>query len=187
MKSRRGVFAAVALLLALPVAVLGQVLFGASSETVVHLVGAVGFALLAPAFFDFALPRRIAWAGAAAAAAMAAIFAHQALSTVVPDETLHRIAFQLLGNHPERIALDVLLACLLAVCLIESRGALRLLGVLTLLTAVAAEAYAVSLVLSGTAANAELKLLYLLPLVWLLLESRKTRSLEAPAWRAQAV
>ena len=34
MKSRRGVFAAVALLLALPVAVLGQVLFGASSETV---------------------------------------------------------------------------------------------------------------------------------------------------------
>ena len=57
--------AAVLLLLALPVAVLGQVLFGANSETVVHLVGAIGFVLLAPAFFDFALPRWVAWAGAA--------------------------------------------------------------------------------------------------------------------------
>ena len=41
--------------------------------------------------------------------------------------------------------------------------------------------------LAGTPANAALRLLYLLPLVWLLLESRKARALEAPAWRAEGV
>jgi hypothetical protein len=187
MKSRRGFLAAVLLLLALPVAVLGQVLFGADSETVVHLVGALGFVLLAPAFFDFALPRWVAWAGGVAAAAMAAIFALQALGTVIPDETLHHFAFQVLGSLPEGIALGALLACLLAVCLLESRGATRILGLLTLLAAVAAHVYLISLPLAGTPANAGLKLLYLLPPVWLLLESRKARSLEAPAWRAQVV
>jgi hypothetical protein len=187
MKSRRGFLAAVLLLLALPVAVLGQLLFGADSETVVHLVGATGFVLLAPAFFDFALPGWVAWAGAAAAGALATVFALQALGTVLPDEALHAFAFQTLGSLPERIALDALLACLLAVCLLESRGATRTLGLLTLLTAVAAEVYLASLLLAGIPANAALRLLNLLPLVWLLLESRTARALEAPAWRAEVV
>jgi hypothetical protein len=187
MKSRRGFPAAVLLLLALPAAVLGQVLFGANSETVVHAVGAIGFGLLTLAFFDFALPRWVAWAGCLAAAALAAIFALQALSTVMPDETLHNFAYQLLGSYPEWIAIGALLVCLLAVCLLESRGATRVLGLLTLLTAVAAHVYLLSLLLAGTPANAGLRLLYLLPLVWLLLESRKERALEAPAWKAQVV
>jgi hypothetical protein len=187
MKSPRGVLAAVLLLLALPVAVLGQVLFGADSETVVHLVGAVGFVLLAPAFFDFARPRWVAWAGGGHAAALAPIFALQALGTVVPDETLHDFAFQVLGGLPEGIALGALLACLLAVCLLESRGATRILGLLTLLVTVAAQVYLLLLLLAGTPANAGLRLLYLLPPVWLLLESRKARAPEAPAWKAQVV
>jgi hypothetical protein len=187
MKSRRGFLAAVLLLLALPVAVLGQVLFGANSETVVHLVGAIGFVLLAPALFDFALPRWIAWAGGVAAAAMAAIFALQALGTVIPDEALHAFAFQTLGGLPEWIALGAILVCLLAVCLLESRGATRALGLLALLAAVAAHVYLFSLLLAGIPANAALRLLYLLPLAWLLLESRTARALEAPAWRAEVV
>ena len=64
---------------------------------------------------------------------------------------------------------------------------MRILGLLTLLTAVAAEVYLASLLVAGIPANAALRLLYLLPLVWLLLESRTARSLVAPAWRAEGV
>jgi hypothetical protein len=184
-KSRRGLWASVALLLALPVAVLAQVLLGIASETVVHAVGAIGFVLLALAFFDFALPRWVAAAGCAAAAGMAAIFALQGLSTVLHDDALSHFANQTLGNHPERIAIDALLVCLLAVCLAESRGTRRALGVLSLLAVVAVEAYRISLLLSGAPESASLRLVYLLPFVWLLLESRMDGSPRQPGLREQ--
>ena len=185
MKSFSGLLAAVALLSAFPLAVLAQVLFAASADLVVHAVGAIGFVLLARSFFDFALPRGVAAAGCAAAAGMAAIFAVQGLSTVLPDEALAHAAFRVLGNHPERVCLGVLVGCLLAVCLLESRGAVRTLGLLTLLTVVAVELYRIALVVSGAPESAALRLVYLLPLVWLLLESRGEREQAERAWREQ--
>jgi hypothetical protein len=178
-KSRRGFLAAIVLLLAFPAAVLSQVLFGTGAETVVHAVGAIGFVLLALSFFDFALPRWVAATGCVAAGALGAIFAAQGLSTVIPNDALNDVAFRLLGNLPERLAIDVLLVCLLAVCLFESRGATRVLGLLTLLTVGAVEMYRISLLVSGSPESASLRLVYLLPFVWLLLESRKERSPEA--------
>jgi hypothetical protein len=162
--------------LALPLAVLTQILLGTGSETVVHLVGAVGFVLLALSFFDFALPRWVAAAGGAAAAGMAAIFALQGLTSLLPDTPLHDFAYQVLGNHPERICIDALAVCLLAVCMLDSRGRTRIFGVLSLLAVAAVELYQVSLLYSGTQGDASLRLVYLLPIVWLLLESRKERS-----------
>jgi hypothetical protein len=158
--------------------VLSQVRFGTGSETVVHAVGASGFALLALSFLDFALPRRVAAAGFAAAGALGAIFALQGLSAAIPDEALNDVAYALLGDLPERIAIDVLLLCLLALCLFESRGATRVLGLLTLLALAAAEAYRITPLVSGASESAGLRLVCLLPFVWLL-ESRGRVSLEA--------
>jgi hypothetical protein len=176
MKSPRGLLAALLLLLAFPLAVLVQVLFGAGSETVVHLVGAFGFAFLALSFFDFTPPRWIAWAGCVAASALAVVFAVQGVSTLLPDESLHRVAFDVLGDRPERAAIVVLLFALLAVCLIESRGVTRIVGLVTILGVVALELYRVGVGILGIPEGANLRILYLLPFVWLLLESRKERS-----------
>jgi hypothetical protein len=176
MKSLRGLLAAVLLLLALPLAVLFQVLFGGGSEAVVHLVGAIGFALLALSFFDFTLPRWIAWVGCVAATALAVIFAVQGVSSLIPDESLNRIAFDVLGNHPERVAIDALALALLAVCLFESRGVTRIIGLAALLCVLAAEVFRIGLGVFGVPEDASLRIVYLLPFIWLLLESRKERS-----------
>src|SRR4029453_18158792 len=98
-----------------------------------------GFAFLALSFFDFILPRWIAWVGCVAATALAVIFAAQGVSSLIPDESLSRIAFDLLGNHPERVAIIVLALALLAVCLFESRGVTRIIGFVALLCVLAVE------------------------------------------------
>jgi hypothetical protein len=177
MKSLRGLLAAVLLLLAFPLAVLFQVLFGTGAETVVHFVGAIGFAFLALSFFDFDLPRWIAWVGCVAATALVVIFALQGLSTLLPDESLHRVAFDVLGDRPERGAIVALLLALLAVCLIESRGVTRIVGLVTILCVVAIEVYRVGAGVLGIPEGANLRIFYLLPFVWFLLESRKEKSL----------
>jgi hypothetical protein len=107
---------------------------------------------------------------------MAAIFTLQGLTSPLPDSALHDFAFRVLGNLPERICLDALAVCLLAVCLLDSRGRTRIFGLLSLLAVAAVELYQISLLFSGTQGDAILRLVYLLPLVWLLLESRKERS-----------
>jgi hypothetical protein len=183
--SRRGFLAALVLLLALPLAVLGQVLVAADSETTVHVVGAAGFVLLALAFGDVARPRWVAAAGGAAAGVLAAIFVLQALGTVLPDAPLHDFAFGVLGNHPERLALDTLLACFLALGAVAHRGGTRVVGLLTVGIAVAAEVYSIALLLAGQPADASLRLRYLLPLVWLLVASRPAWPRPASAWRGQ--
>jgi hypothetical protein len=176
MKSLRGLLAAVLLLLALPLAVLFQVLFGGGSEVVVHLVGAIGFAFLALSFFDFTLPRWIAWVGCVAATALAVIFAAQGVGALIPDESLNQLAYDVLGSYPERVAIDALALALLAVCLFDSRGVTRIIGLAALLCVLAVEAYRIGLSILGVPEDASLRTVYLLPFIWLLLESRKERS-----------
>jgi hypothetical protein len=149
-RSRNGFLAAAMLLLALPLAVLTQIILGTGSETVVHLVGAVGFVLLALSFFDFALPRWVALAGGAAAAGLAAIFALQGLASLLPESALHGFAFQVLGNLPERICINALVVCLFAVCVLDSQGRTRIFGVLSLLAVAAVELYRIVLLTSGS-------------------------------------
>ena len=56
MRSARGAAASVLFLAALPLALLGQLLFGVEPEAALHLVFAAGFLLLGLAFADFAIP-----------------------------------------------------------------------------------------------------------------------------------
>jgi hypothetical protein len=60
MRSPRGLLGAIVLLLALPIAVLTQVLFGSGSGLAIHFALAVGCLLLSFSAFDFGTPRWIA-------------------------------------------------------------------------------------------------------------------------------
>jgi hypothetical protein len=57
MRSFRGFLAAIVFLLAVPVALLCQILFGSGAGTTIHLVLGAGSVLLSFAVFDFELPR----------------------------------------------------------------------------------------------------------------------------------
>src|SRR5436190_17372335 len=109
MRSLRGLCAATAFLLALPVALLSQALFGIDAEAAFHLMCAGGFVLLALAVLDFATPRWSAWTGGLAACALAVIFLLQGVSNLVPNDSLHSLAFDVLGQQPERVLPDLLL------------------------------------------------------------------------------
>ncbi|CAN5656910.1 hypothetical protein BH18ACT11_BH18ACT11_20680 [soil metagenome] len=158
MRSRRGFLGAIVLLSAFPVAVLAQVLLGSGSSVTIHLVLALGCALLSLAVFDFETPRWIAWMGRIATGTFAAIFLVQAASELIHNDSFSYFALQVLGNWPERV-------------LTTSRDNMRILGIVAMATAVLEDAY--NYVLLFLCEAQALKILYLVPFVWLLFESRK--------------
>jgi hypothetical protein len=159
------------LLLALPVAVLTQVLLGSGSGVTMHVALAVGCALLSLAVFDFKTVRWIAWTGCVAAGAFAAIFLVQAASELIQNDSFSYFALQVLGDYPERILKTLFILWLVAVLLTVSRGKTRILGFVVMAVVVGVEVYNYVLLFLGEAPA--LTALYLLPFVWLLLESRK--------------
>jgi hypothetical protein len=173
MRSPLGLLAALAFLLALPIAVGWQILFGSGAGTTIHFALAVGSVLLAFAVFDFKLPRWMNWIGCAAALALGTIFLLQAVATLIPSEPLHYVAYQLLGQWPEGWLPDVLILWFVAMLVIDSQGKSRILGFVALSIAVCFELYSHILRYLGSSDTGILKLLMLLPLVWLLFESTK--------------
>src|SRR5215212_4557113 len=73
-RSPLGLLAAIAFLLALPIAYGCQVLLGSGAGIAIHLALGAGSVLLAFAVFDFQLPRWMNWIGCAAALALGTIF-----------------------------------------------------------------------------------------------------------------
>ena len=176
MRSPRGVAAALAFLSALPIAALYQTIVGAGAEAVVHVVLALGAALLAFAVFDFRTARWIAWTGCAAASVMAVIFLLQAVSEVTRSQALTHFVYRVLGQRLEGWLANLVLLWCLAVVLVDSRGKTRIVGLVALAIVACVEIYAWRLAVLGGSLNAAapgLKALYLLPFVWLLLEARK--------------
>src|SRR5215204_1895760 len=99
MRSLRGLLAASAFLLLLPLAVLNSVLFDIDGEITVHFGAAVGFALLAWSVFDFGTPRWMMWAGAVAASVSAVTYLLQGVSNLLPyNAALYYVAYSLLGQ-----------------------------------------------------------------------------------------
>src|SRR5215213_11888820 len=80
MRSPRGFFAALVLLFGIPLALLGQVVFGVDVKITLHFVFALTTGLVALAVFDFKLPRWITWLGSLSSGALAAIFLLQGVS-----------------------------------------------------------------------------------------------------------
>jgi hypothetical protein len=177
MRSPRGFLGSTVLLLALPVAVLTQVLFGSGSGTMIHFALAVGCVLVSFSAFDFETAQWIAWIGCVSMSAFAAIFLVQGASSLIQNDSLTYFANQVLGFWPEKLLLSLLTFWLVGMLLTASRGKTRILGFVALAIVVCVEVYVYfGLLYLGTNPFLEtpvVKLPYLLPFVWLLFESRK--------------
>ena len=178
MRSPLGLLAALAFLFALPIAVGYQILLGSGSGTAVHLVLAAGCALLTFSVLDFELPRWMNWIGCVAALGLGTILLLQALALLIPSESLYHLACPVLGRWPEGWLAGVILLWFMATLLIESRSKTRIFGFFAVSLALCFEVYGLILPYLGSSSSAEagtLKLLLLLPFVWLLFESTKNQ------------
>jgi hypothetical protein len=184
MRSPRGVLGSLALLLALPIAVLTQVLFGGGSAVAIHVALAAGCGLVSFSAFDFGTSRWLAWIGCVSAGAFAAIFLSQAASTLIGNESFSYFTNEVLGFWPEKILLSLITFWLVGILLTASRGKTRILGFVAMAVVVCVEAYVYfGLLFLGTNPFLEtsvVKLPYLLPFVWLLFESGKRRPRTGP-------
>jgi hypothetical protein len=181
MRSPLGFLAAVVFLLALPISLLCQVLLGSGSGVAVHLALALGSVLLSFSVFDFKLPGWINWIGCVAALSLGTIFLLQALALLMPNESLYYVAYQLLGQWPEGWLPDLVILWFVAMLLMDSQGKTRILGFVAMSIVVCLELYSHTLTYLGTSLNTQagtLKLLLLLPFVWLVSESTKKRHQE---------
>jgi hypothetical protein len=79
MRPALGLMATLAILLALPIAIGCQILFGSGGGTMIHFALAAACVLLAFSVFDFELPRWVNRIGCVAALALGTIFSLQAL------------------------------------------------------------------------------------------------------------
>ena len=167
-------------MLALPIAVLTQVLLGSGSAVAIHLALAVGCVLVSLSAFDFGTPRWLAWIGCVSAGAFAVIFLSQAASTLIGHESFSHFTNEVLGFWPEKLLLSFITFWLVGVLLSASRDKTKILGFVAMAVVVCVEAYVYfGLLVLGTNAfleTAAVKLAYLPPFVWLLIQSGKRRS-----------
>jgi len=163
-------------LLAVPVALLVQFIVGSGAEIVLHFVLGVGFVLTAFAVFDFEPPRWLPWLGCLSIGALGITFLLQGISQLLHIDWLTYLAFQILGQQVEAWSGDVFLVWCSATVLLMSHGKVKLFGIGVMALAVGAEIYSYGVRYFGSGAGGVsplLKLVLLLPFVWLLLESSK--------------
>ena len=175
-RSLRGVLAASVCLLAVPIALLCQLIVGSGAGIVLHLVLGVGFLLTAFAVFDFGPTRWLPWVGCLSIGALGVTFLLQGISQLLHNDWLTYLAFQILGQQVEAWSGDVFLVWCSATVLLMSRGKVKLCGIGVMALAVGAEIYSYGVRYFGSGAGGVsplLKLVLLLPFVWLLLESSK--------------
>jgi hypothetical protein len=174
MKSPRGCAAAVVFLSALPVAALCQAAARGGAEIVIHLMLALGAALMAFAVFDFRTPRWIAWTGFVSLGFLTVTFLLQGVSEWAQNASLTHLAYRVLGQRLEAWAGDLFVLWCIAVLLIDSRGWKRIVGAIAVALVVGMRGYAYYLSSQGRSLGAEapaLQALALVPFVWLLLET----------------
>jgi hypothetical protein len=172
-RSPLGLLAALTFLVGIPISFGWQILFGSGAGTMIHFVLAAGSLLLAFCVFDFKLPRLMNWIGCAAGLALGTIFLLQAVALLIPNESLHYVAYEVLGQWPEGWLPDVVILWFVAMLVLDSQGKSRILGIVAVSIALCFELYSHILRFGGTSETGILKLLMLLPFVWLLLESTK--------------
>src|SRR5215208_1981732 len=172
-RSPLGLLAAHTFLLGIPISFGWQILFGSGAGTLIHFVLAAGCILLGFCVFDFNLPRWINWIGCAAGLALGSIFLLQAVALLIPNESLHYFAYEVLGQWPEGWLPDVIILWFVGMLVLNSQGKSRILGIVAVSLAVCFELYSHTLRYVGTSDTGSLKLLLLLLFVWLLLESTK--------------
>jgi hypothetical protein len=173
MRSPRGFYAALALLFAIPVSLLGQAALGIEFEITFHFLLALAAGLIALAVFDFKAPNWITWLGSGVAGVLATIFLLQGISLLIPSAALHSLAYQVLGQQLESALVDGLMLWFIALLLRGSNGKTRIFGIAALAVFGCFELYRYGLAYLGAEPAGILKLTLLLPFIWLLLESKK--------------
>jgi len=182
MRSRRGLLASAAFLFALPVTALFQMVLGLDVEVVIHGALALGSALMSFAVFDFRTPRWATWMGSVSTGVLAAVFVLQAVSTATHDEALTYLAYQVLGQRLEGWLVDLFMAWCVVVLVAERHATWRSWGIAAMTTVACVKAYSLGLAYHGTTLDAKapiLKILWLLPFVWILLESTTRKPAQA--------
>jgi hypothetical protein len=173
MRSRRGFYGAIALLLLLPVAIVSSVAFG-DEETGLHLALAAGAWLFAAAVFDF---RVVGWLNRATSVALAVVgdvFFLQAVSPLTGSDAFYEFSYDTLGQALEGSLTLWFVTWCVAMLLSDTRGKTRLFGLVTVLPLFAYVAATFVLKQTGDGGLPEaLKLLFLPVMVWLLMESKK--------------
>jgi hypothetical protein len=185
MRSTTGFMAALGMLLAIPVALAFQAILGDGAETVLHLAVGTGCVLLAAAAFDFGLPRWAGWIGFVSAGAFGAIFLLQGAAGIITSDALSYVAYDVLGQELERFLPDLIIVWFLVLLAVGSDGKTRILGWVSMAVVVVAEVTAVAGAILGVDVPTS-KVVFLLPFVWLLLESAKRRPGAADARRPRS-
>lgn len=175
LRSPRGFWGVIVLLALLPLAALYSQLFVNGFDTFIHWVLTIGSVLIAWAVFDFRkLPKWLNWVGFLLVGTEAIIFFLQGLSHLVNNETFTYVAYQVLGQRLEvwLPRLFILFWCG-ALLLLDSQGKTRLFGWVVLPLFIVEETVRIIAVAQGATPSELWKLVIFLPLVWLLLESKK--------------
>jgi hypothetical protein len=152
-------------------------LFDNGVEIITHGIPALGSVLISFAVFDFKVTSWITWLGCIATSTLAAIFLLQGVSLLIQNDALTYLVFQVWGQRLEAGLVDVLIVWFVALLFMDSQGKTRILGFVAMSFVVCFEIYKYSLSYFGAAPAESLKLLFLLPMVWFLFESKKQISL----------
>jgi hypothetical protein len=172
-RSQTGAAASIVFLLLLPIAIAYQALFDQGVEIVIHVVLAIGSALLSVAVFDFKTPRWITWITSISTGILAAIFLLQAVSLAVPDNgALSYVAFRSLGQEIEGWLGNLFIIWCAVMLLTDSRGKTRVFGFVAVGLVICEKVYEHISRYRGETVPDAAKLLIML-VIWLLLVSRK--------------
>jgi hypothetical protein len=159
------------LLLALPVTVAIELLTPGHAEVVIHMLLATGTLIVAASVFHFAAPRWASQVGCAAACVLTAIFLLQALGALTGSDSLRNLGYSTaLGGWGEASAVSVVMVWLIAVArtLGRGRGLTTFTGMLFGLLVIALSAWGTLAAAPTGGVPSELRLLFLLPVAWLL-------------------
>jgi hypothetical protein len=187
MRSARGAAAAALTLAAIPLAVIASSAFdNDAAETAIHFSVGLGFLLFAAAVFDFGLPRWANVVGAAAGGAFGGILLLQGISELVHIQGVTYLAFDVLGRQVERVLPDVFYVWFAALLLAGSTGRTSWVGWAIMPIVIGLEVAIVAGVLIGIDVPF-IKLAFFLPMIWLLLESLKSRPSAPVASRSRSM
>lgn len=175
MRSQRGFFGSLLWLLTPLLATVYGLLFSSGGDTFVHWELALSAVLVALAIFDFRkTPPWTQAIGALGIVILAFIFFLQGASHLVQSAAFSYFAYDILGQWGEVWSFRLFFYVWgVAVLLRDSQGKTRVLGVIALLIFLAVEIYRYGITAWGAPPSPWLRAVYLVPFVWLLLESAK--------------
>jgi hypothetical protein len=172
-RSGRAAIGALVLLLALPFAIAAQMLGPEYVEVAMHFALALGTLIVGVSVFDFGPPKWMTRIACAAACVLAAIFFAQGLAALTQSGALRNLAYSTeVGGWGEAISVSIVMAWFIAVARTQRRGLTMLIGTVSALAVIGMSAWGLlAAPLGGT--PAELRLVFLLPIAWLLFVSTR--------------